>query len=139
MPQYVMTMIATALSDEAVVQVADRRLTKNGVLYDDLANKAICGVAADATFSLAYTGLMMTPTRTDEWLANFLSANQALALSFPAIPERLASALTLEFNTLPNLPDDQRRLTLAFAGFGTVGSFAATVSNQEDDQGKVLS
>lgn len=132
------TMIATALSDETVVQVVDRRLTKGGVLYDDLANKAICGVAADASFSIAYTGLMMTPTRTDEWLANFLAADQVLALRLPEILEKLASARTLEFERLGHLPEDQRRLSLAFAGFCIHGPFAATVSNQEDDHRKIL-
>ena len=29
------TLIATALSDETVVQVVDRRLTKTGILYDE--------------------------------------------------------------------------------------------------------
>ena len=96
-------MIATALSDETVVQVVDRRITKDGVLYDDLANKAICGVAADASFSIAYTGLMMAPTRTDEWIANFLASDNVLALRLPEILEKLASALTLEFDRLAGL------------------------------------
>lgn len=134
-----MTMIAIALSDETVVQVVDRRITKGGVLYDDLANKMICGVSTDASFSIAYTGLMMIPTRTDEWLANFLSSDKVLALRLPEILERLASALTQEFARLSAVvPKDQRRLTLAFAGFCVRGPFAAIVSNQESDDGKVL-
>ncbi len=62
-----------------MVQVVDRRLTSGGVVYDDLANKAVCGVCADARFSVAYTGLMMRPVRTDEWVANLLSLDQMLA------------------------------------------------------------
>jgi hypothetical protein len=121
-----------------VVQVVDRRLTKQGVLYDDLANKAICGVCADARFSLAYTGLMMTPLRTDEWLAILLSRNSVLAQPFPRVLDTLAAALTEEFERFKDLADDQRRLTLAFAGFGKPGPFAATVSNQEDEYGRLL-
>ena len=134
-----MTLIATALSDESVVQVVDRRLTRDGVLYDDLANKGICGVCADARFSVAYTGLMMTPNRTDEWLVDFLSDAGVLQLSLLDVLKSLAGALTQEFVRFRNLPENSRRLTLAFAGFGSFGPFAATVSNQEDDQERVLS
>ena len=51
----------------------DRRLTSNGTLYDDLANKAVVVQCADAIFSVAYTGLMFTPERKDVWLVDFLS------------------------------------------------------------------
>src|SRR5579863_5962736 len=111
----VMTLIATAMSDETVVQVVDRRLTRNGQLYDDLANKAICGTCPDARFSLAYTGLMMTPTRTDEWLVNWFSEKNRLAQSFPNVMNQLAEGLTMELARFRHLPPDQRRLTLAFA------------------------
>jgi hypothetical protein len=133
-----MTLIATAISDDSVVQVVDRRITRNGVLYDDLANKALCGNCADSTFSLCYTGLMMTPVRTDEWLANFLAADRVLLKPFPAVLDVLAKALTAEFERFRHLPGLQRRLTLALAGFGPPGPFAATVTNQEDEQGLVL-
>jgi len=131
-------MIVTAISEESVVQIVDRRLTKAGALYDDLANKGLCGVCADARFSLAYTGLMMTPTRTDEWIANLLSSDSLLSQSLPAVLETVAAALTKEFGRFKHLPEDQRRLTLAIAGFGKPGPFAAAVSNQEDEDGHVL-
>lgn len=106
------------------------------VLYDDLANKAICGACADARFSLAYTGLMMTPVRTDEWLANLLAGRRMLAQPLPEVLDTLAAALTEDFERFKHLPDDQRRLTLAFAGFGRPGPFAATVSNEQEDRGR---
>ncbi len=93
-----MTLIATALSDRCVIQVVDRRITRGGIPYDDLANKALCGACADATFSLCYTGLMMTPVRTDEWLANFLGANRLLSQPLPAVLDVLATGLTTEFS-----------------------------------------
>ena len=133
-----MTLIATAISDEAVVQAVDRRITKDGVLYDNLANKALCGTCADSTFSLCYTGLMMTPIRTDEWLANFLATGGVLRQSLPAVLNALAIALTIEFERFRHLPSSQRRLTVALAGFGPPGPFAATVTNQEDEQRRVL-
>jgi len=133
-----MTLIATAISDESVVQVVDRRITKEGALYDDLANKALCAVCADARFSLCYTGLMMTPVRTDEWLANFLAADQILRQPLPAVLDALAKALTSEFERLPHLSGSERRLTVALAGFGSPGPFAASITNQEDERGRVL-
>ena len=133
-----MTLIATALSDRCVIQVVDRRITKDGVLYDDIANKALCGFCADARFSICYTGLTMTPVRTDEWLANFLAVDRLLSQPLPAVLDVLAKALTSEFERFRHLPGAQRRLTVAVAGFGPPGPFAATVTNQEDDRGRVL-
>ena len=111
-----MTLIATAISDESVVQVVDRRITKEGTLYDDLANKALCAVCADARFSLCYTGVMMTPLRTDEWLANFLAGDQVLRQPLPVVLDALAKALTSELVRLGDLPAQHRRLTIALAG-----------------------
>lgn len=133
-----MTLIATAISDDSVVQVVDRRITVGGELYDDLANKSLCGTCADANFSLCYTGLMMKPVRTDEWLANFLASDQLLSQCFPAVLDALANALTEEFERFRELPASERRLTVVFAGFGPPGPFVASVGNQEDDQMNTL-
>jgi hypothetical protein len=134
----VMTLIATALSDQCVIQVVDRRITKDGVLCDDLANKALCGFCADARFSMCYTGLMMTPIRTDAWLANFLAADRLLSQPLPTVLDVLAKGLTREFERFQHLPGVQRGLTVVLAGFGPPGPFAATVTNQEDDRGRFL-
>jgi hypothetical protein len=50
----------------------------------------------------------------------------------------MAEALTREFTKFRDLPDAQKRLTVAVAGFGPPGPFMATVSNQEDDCGTML-
>jgi hypothetical protein len=71
-----MTMIATLVARNKVVQVSDRRLTwPNGGLADDEANKAICVKCNNAHFSIAYTGLAeigKERKRTDIWLAEYL-------------------------------------------------------------------
>ena len=87
---------------------------------------------------LFVTGLMMTPVRTDEWLADFLAANRVMDQPLPAVLDALAKALTGEFERFRNLPRSQRRLSVALAGFGPPGPFAATVTNQEDERGYVL-
>ena len=131
-----MTAIATALSDECVVQVVDRRISRNGALYDDLANKMICAVCADASFCISYTGLMFTPDRTDVWLANYLSGPGILNARLPDVLNSMESALTQEIKRFQNLSGDQRRLTLVLAGCAAGGHpFAATISNHEDAGG----
>jgi hypothetical protein len=133
-----MTLIVTAISDDSVVQVVDRRLTMNGIPIDDLAMKAVCGVCRDASFSLAYTGLVTSPLPTGEWLVDFLGANHLLSQPLPAVLNSLAEALTCEFARFRQWPDGHRRLTVSVAGFGPPGPFAATVTNQEDELGHVL-
>src|SRR5204862_3593582 len=56
----------------------------------------------------------------------------------PTVLDALAEALTQEFQRFKHLPEQQRRLTLAVAGFGKPGPFAAAISNQEDERGQVL-
>jgi hypothetical protein len=74
-----MTLIVTFLSNNKIVQASDRRLTLNGKLYDDHANKAVTVTCDDAYFSVAYTGLAEVQQkdtrrrmRTDQWIAHTL-------------------------------------------------------------------
>lgn len=84
-----MTLIITALKEDNIIQVSDRRLTRNGKLYDDSANKIICVSCADASFSIAYTGLgEIHGCRTDKWVFEYLLSIEAGTLHFNCKPLR---------------------------------------------------
>jgi hypothetical protein len=133
-----MTLIATALTDDYVVQVVDRRITRGGHLYDDFANKAVCVVCADAVFTIAYTGLVFSPYRTDEWLVNWLSASGHLTKSLPNLVRELEAEVGREMQRFQRLPDEQRRLTFVLAGFSHMGPFVVSTTNCEDHEGRSL-
>jgi hypothetical protein len=135
-----MTLIITAIADDAVVQVSDRRLTRaDGSICSDNACKAICMTCLDAHVSLAYTGLArIGPISTDHWLVEMLIEIRASSKRFPEVVDSLAAAATERFRHLREL-GDWRRLSLVFGGFGPSGAMAALVSNQEDSSGRELS
>lgn len=64
-----MTLIATIISKNKVVQVSDCRLTLNGKEYDATAIKAVGVGCADARFCVGYSGVgEIEGNRTDYWL-----------------------------------------------------------------------
>jgi hypothetical protein len=134
-----MTLIITALADDAVVQVSDRRLTcPDGSDFAENANKAICFDCADAHVSLAYTGLaQIGATRTDHWLVDLLTDHRLTSESFPVAVEAVARLATERFRALRHL-GNRRPLSLVFGGFGPRGPLMALVSNFEDSSGKRL-
>ena len=134
-----MTLIITALADDAVVQVSDRRLTlADGTVFSENANKAICVDCADSRVSVAYTGLArIDTTPTDHWLVDLLTDISAAKKSFPDVVAAVAERATERFRALRHLRD-RRGLSLVFAGFGPPGAVMALVSNQEDSSGQWL-
>lgn len=131
-----MTLIVTALADDAVVQVSDRRLSLGANPLARPENKAICVSCADANFTIAFTGLAKVGGEsTAEWVVNQLGAINATTLTFPEIAEKLRQTVTVTFEAIQPRGTPYG-LTFVFAGFGPPGPFAATVSNVED--GKTL-
>lgn len=64
-----MTLIITTISDNAAVQVSDRRLTKtDGSLCDEMAIKAICVSCIDAWFWMVYSRLALIGKKRKEAL-----------------------------------------------------------------------
>jgi hypothetical protein len=68
------TLIQTVITDNLIIQVADRRLTKpNGELFDDNYTKLVCW---NTSFTVGFTGLArIDPVQTEstsEWLATTL-------------------------------------------------------------------
>jgi hypothetical protein len=134
-----MTLILTALSDNAVIQASDRRLTwDDGSIAKDLAIKAICVSCVDARFSIAFTGLAQIGAKqTDEWLVEYLASINAGCLDFRTLFESLHEHLALTFNKMQHLGFN-RRITFALAGFCPVGPFMGILSNVEDGRGNWL-
>lgn len=132
-----MTLIITAVDNDRVVQVSDRRLTDpNGEVHDHGANKAVCIGMGYVHFATSYTGLAYIggrareDHRTDYWLLENLGeitrdGEPSLEEICSAISERAASALA-------RLPSNVRRVPLTFvmAGYDRENRpFRATVTN----------
>jgi len=129
----------TALAENVVIQVSDRRLTRNnGALYDDLAIKEICVSCVDARFCIAYTGLAeICSRRTDEWVFDYLSSINAGKLAFTELFGSLHKQVASTFRGLRRF-GRVRGITFALAGFGRTGPFMGLLSNVEDGKGNWL-
>ncbi len=134
-----MTLIVTTLSDDFVIQVSDRRLTRiDGTLYDNSANKAVCVGCQDAMFCMSYTGIAtIDHKQTDEWLTDCLASTNAGSLSFRDIGNILKGELERAFLPVGHRAS-ARALTVVLAGFGPRGVFAGQLSNMEDDAAQKL-
>ncbi len=70
-----MTLIQTLMTEDLVLQVADRRLTKsNGGVFDDHTTKLVCWRGC---FSVGFTGIARIDSAqkepTSEWIAKLLA------------------------------------------------------------------
>lgn len=136
-----MTLILTALNERCVVQVSDRRLTSNGKLVDDEANKAIALTLPDARLSVAFTGLARAGSfDTRDWLMEAIHRASKDEGNAPALIERVADTATRTFKETPSIcstAPQNRRLDIVFAGYGLLQTppilFHAQVSNLMPD------
>jgi len=137
-----MTLILTTITRSAVVQASDRRLTKNGHLYDDSANKAVYVVCADAHVAIACTGVGRIPgigrqpwLMTDVWLADYLAEINAGTMGLSAIADSIGERATMARRTLGNpAVRDKIRLTFVLAGYHQDRPVIIRVSNMEDEK-----
>lgn len=113
-----MTLIIAAANKDAVLLVADTRLTRpDGSLYDDCAIKTIVLHCWDAKLVLAYTGLaIIEGKRTDRWLVSKLREANASRKAFLEVVELLRDQLTRV--TRKNSDLGRRGLTLVVIGLG---------------------
>jgi hypothetical protein len=133
-----MTLIITALADDAVIQVSDRQLTRGEEVLQKPANKALCISCSDANFTVAFTGVAeILGAPAADWLLDHLASLKASALPFPSILESLRNQATA---TWPRLSASARGIgiTFVFAGFGRAGPFYALLSNREGRHGNRL-
>ncbi len=134
-----MTLIITAITQSAIVQVSDRRLTwPNGKIYNDNTNKATIISCQDGYFSVAYTGLALIGKKpTGEWLLDFCYEIGAGGLDPSTILTHLEQHAA---DALRSLAIEQRYkgLTFVLAGIAHEQRFIMTTSNHADAEGMAL-
>ncbi|MCL5962180.1 MAG: hypothetical protein M1358_23170 [Chloroflexi bacterium] len=133
-----MTLIITAVTRDGIVQVSDRRLTKDGQVYDDSSNRAICVSCSDGRLAISYTGLAeIGGQRTDEWLADYLASIVDDRIDTLSVFEALQKRTTSAFSRL-RIHQEHQELTLVLAGPRMHLAVFGYVSNVLDWTGKRL-
>jgi hypothetical protein len=133
-----MTLIITALAEDVVTQVLDRKLTYgDGRVAADNATKAIYVDSADARFTISYTGLATigaspSAQKTDLWLVDHLTSTKAIEKRLPDIVDTLREYAAKTFSDLRDL-GVARRITFVLTGICPLGFFLVSISNQEED------
>jgi hypothetical protein len=122
------TLIQTVVSDEFVIQVADRRLTRpSGSVFDDEHTKLICW---NRTFTAGFSGLAFIDRRqqkaTCEWIAETLTDSPAFVYGVHLLRTEVETAI----RKLPNNWD--KRLAIVVAGFESDGKPQCAVASNFD-------
>jgi hypothetical protein len=112
-----MTLILVMVNRLHSVLVSDRRLTSNGKLKDDEANKASLFVCQDARLAVAYTVLAEYGTfQTRFWLPTALVESAAPDFQVGPTIERFRERATRDFAGL-KLNTRDKRFTVVLAGY----------------------
>lgn len=136
-----MTLIVGLMSPKRAILVSDRRLSRNGSLYDDETNKATALFCADARVAVAFTGLAIAGKfQTSRVLLRLLAeAGKPDNLLLPTI-QRFAVLMTEELKSL-RIPAKDKDLRIIFAGYQYQRSTAAPmliqVANAADSAGVI--
>src|SRR5262245_54716364 len=116
-----MTANLTALGDNFVVQVSDRRLTQvssSGAIHveDDNANKAVVFSCSDSLLAVTFAGLgRFRRTRVDDWLLSVLQEEALCELDADIAVERFSELATEWFRSFRSIWTGLH--TFVFAGF----------------------
>lgn len=113
-----MTLILAMGNRQQVVLVSDRRLTRNGVLFEDESNKASVIFCKDARLAVAYTGLAQLGNfQTRRWLPEVLM--DSAAPDFLMIPtiERFTERATRDLANINVSKPQDKHLSVVFAGY----------------------
>lgn len=135
-----MTLILTLGNPEQVIQIADRRLSCNGRVVDDEANKAGVIVCSNARFAFGFTGLAKYASFvTRDWLLDTLAQSGPPDFTIGHIITRVKDAATRTFREHPSLrfaPKEHKRLSILFSGYVYTDNPPlqgfAVISNYED-------
>ncbi len=118
-----MTLSLSLVSQEAIVQVSDRRFTDGtGAPVDDVANKAIVVACTDAVLSITFTGLASftlgrgEPQHIDVWLAHAMLEKGIPELNSDDLVAFIAEAGGKLFSRFPST----MRLPLTFIVSGWI-------------------
>jgi hypothetical protein len=127
------TLIQTFFSDDFVIQVSDRRLTRaDGSVFDDEYTKLVCW---NSSFTAGFTGLARIDRRqqksTSEWVAEVLCDYPTFVYGVNVLRTELEAAV----RRLPNNWD--KRLAVVVAGFeSNQGPLCAEIANFDTRTGK---
>ncbi len=132
-----MTLILALATPDYLIQLSDRRLTRNGHLVDDESNKAGYGISNDSRFLFGFSGLAKNGSlETQSWILTLLAQSAGPDYEARKILERFTKKATHFFQsdqTIAVIPPDQRRLSLIFTGFLKGGEiFNVIVTNFQD-------
>lgn len=136
-----MTLIVGLMSPKRAILVSDRRLSRNGTLYDDEKNKATALFCVDGRVAVAFTGLAIAGKfQTSRVLLRLLAeAGKADHLLLPTI-QRFAALMTEELKNL-RIPAKDKHLRIIFAGYQyqqlTAAPLLIQVANAADSSGVI--
>ena len=136
-----MTLIVAAGNKDFAVLAADRRLTSNGKLVDDEANKATILACYDARMAIAFTGLATWGSfSTEKWLLESLSVALEKSNRVQFVLDTLKDKATKEFGDL-KIAAKHKHLTFIFLGYvyaDEPGLNCWTISNSQTNGGTFL-
>lgn len=112
-----MTLIVALMSPKRAILLSDRRLSRNGILFDDEKNKATVLFCADGRVAVAFTGLAIAGKfQTSRVLLRLLAeAGKSDHLLLPTI-QRFTVLLTEELKSV-RIPARDKHLRIIFAGY----------------------
>lgn len=112
-----MTLIIAAGNNNFAVLAADRRLTCDGRIVEDEANKSTIFACPNARIAISFTGLAKYGSHsTENWLLEILRKILQSSLEIDDVIEKFKSEASLYFGKL-NLHDSNRLLTFIFLGY----------------------
>jgi hypothetical protein len=96
------TLNITMVGPDIVMQASDRRMTMDGQVVDDEANKAIVLRCSDGILGITFTGVgRAADERVDLWLAKLLLDKGVPELSVSDAPQAICDAASRWFSTFP--------------------------------------
>lgn len=118
-----MTLIIGAMCEKYVVQVSDRRLSRNGKVVDDEQDKTTVLICNNARFAVGFTGLAGYGTfDTHSWMLKTLRDAGPPEFTPLELTTRFTAEATNYFETsllLRTVPKRDKRVTFMFNGFVT--------------------
>ena len=110
-----MTLVLGAVGPRHAVLVADRRVTRDGLLLDDEYNKVTVLFCEDAKFGVAFTGMArIGQTPTHEWIASTLAR---LTEDQPKSADLLVALSAALSTAVAEHSGEDKRLALMLVGF----------------------
>lgn len=141
-----MTLIVSLANSEHIIQVSDRRLSRQGKIVEDNSNKVGLLRTGNGRFAYGFTGLAAyNGFHTETWLTQNLCESGAPDFDTKSTLDRLLERLNQEFSTnrvLKPLDAAHKRLSICISGYlddrDPPLAGIAVISNFEDLEKKVV-